>query len=386
MSVKVREKIKGSGEWYIFINHNNKRKAKKIGTDKRVAQNIAKQIEARLVLSDFNMEEKAIPGFGEYAEKWFNNQAICSLRESTYIRYKNILYKHIKPFLWNISIDKIKRSDVIDLHISLFNQGYAKSNLRMAQAIINSVMERAVCEELIQSNPADRALKNVNINKTKMRKPKEADPLNSNEVSLFLETCIEERPEYYQLFYSGFRTGLRIGELLALEWSNIDWNEEKIFINRSYSAGKIGLTKSGKSRHVDISDQLLVVLKELYKMRKLEALKEGRGDNIVEIIFHRNGDYLKQRNTRDVFKKILRIAGIRDRRIHDIRHSYGSLLLSAGVSPVYVKEQMGHSTISTTVDIYGKWIKSNNKSEVNNLDTTTKRNLYATNKNINEAS
>ncbi|MFC1552717.1 site-specific integrase [Candidatus Latescibacterota bacterium] len=204
-------------------------------------------------------------------------------------------------------------------------------------------------------------------------------------MNLFLDTCMEERPEYYQLFYTAVRAGLRHGELIALEWGDIDWNKKTIYVCRKMNENSRKIeefTKSRKNRSVDISDDLFIVLKELYTMRKMEAIKEGRGDNIVEIIFHRNGGYLKQRNNGDIFKKILRTAGIRDRRVHDCRHTYGSLLLSTGASPVYVKELMGHSTISITVDIYGKWIKSNNRSEVNKLDDALNRTLFAPSNNM----
>jgi len=70
-----------------------------------------------------------------------------------------------------------------------------------------------------------------------------------------------------------------------------------------------------------------------------------------------------------IYKRILLKAGIREMRIHDIRHSYASLLLSNGESPVYVKEQLGHSSIEITVDIYGHLIPSSNREAVNRLDS-----------------
>jgi len=69
-----------------------------------------------------------------------------------------------------------------------------------------------------------------------------------------------------------------------------------------------------------------------------------------------------------VFKRVLQKAGLRESRFHDIRHTYASLLLSDGVAPVYVKEQMGHSSIQMTVDIYGHLIPSSNRGAVNRLD------------------
>ena len=79
-----------------------------------------------------------------------------------------------------------------------------------------------------------------------------------------------------------------------------------------------------------------------------------------------------KKNIRRIFKLkwVLKKAGIREMKFHTTRHTYASLLLSAGVSPVYVKEQLGHSSIGITVDCYGQWIRNNeNKSLVNKLDS-----------------
>lgn len=89
----------------------------------------------------------------------------------------------------------------------------------------------------------------------------------------------------------------------------------------------------------------------------------------VEVIFHREGCPMEQNYIRRVFKRVLQKAGLREIRFHDIRHTYASLLLSDGVTPVYVKEQLGHSSIQMTVDIYGHLIPSSNRGAVNRLDT-----------------
>ena len=89
----------------------------------------------------------------------------------------------------------------------------------------------------------------------------------------------------------------------------------------------------------------------------------------MEFVFHRNGKPMEQNYMRRVFKRILGKAGLRDIRFHDIRHTFASLLLSDGASPVYVKEQLGHSSIQMTVDIYGHLIPSSNREIVNRLDT-----------------
>jgi integrase len=83
----------------------------------------------------------------------------------------------------------------------------------------------------------------------------------------------------------------------------------------------------------------------------------------------RHGKPLEQNFIRRVFKAILRKAKLRDMRFHEIRHTFASLLLSDGASLVYVKEQLGHTSIQMTVDIYGHLIPSSNRESVNRLDT-----------------
>lgn len=114
-------------------------------------------------------------------------------------------------------------------------------------------------------------------------------------------------------------------------------------------------------------NQLYDTFKALSIERKEEALRECRG-KVVEYIFHRNGVPIAQNSIRHVFKRILTKAGLRDMRFHDCRHTFASQLLSNGQSPVYVKEQLGHSSIQVTVDIYGHLIPNSNRDAVNQLD------------------
>ncbi len=161
---------------------------------------------------------------------------------------------------------------------------------------------------------------------------------------------------------------MRLGELLGMKWSDVDWNSRFIQVQRSWRAGVMSPTKTGETRRVDMSDQLTEALRVLLTERKKEALASGRG-GVEEYVFHgRNVEGpMSQNIARYYWKRILSKAGVRDIKFHATRHSFASILLHAGVSPVYVKEQLGHSKIGTTVDIYGHQIPSGNR-RVNILD------------------
>jgi integrase len=129
-------------------------------------------------------------------------------------------------------------------------------------------------------------------------------------------------------------------------------------------------TKSKKSRRVDLSRDLRRVLIELRDRRLLEAFLEGKNDISNELVFPSpDGSILDPDNLyHRYFQPVLTKSGLRKIRLHDLRHTFGSLLIQSGASIVYVKEQMGHSSIQVTVDIYGHLIPGANVSFVDKLD------------------
>ncbi len=148
--------------------------------------------------------------------------------------------------------------------------------------------------------------------------------------------------------------------------SPIDFHRRFINIQRGFSRGKIETPKSGKSRKVDVS---------------LQLTKEGWGKVPEWVFLSQDGTPLDSSHWRSrVFNKALGKAGLRKIRIHDLRHSYASLLIQAGESLAYVRDQLGHHSIKVTVDVYGHLAPEGNKEAVDRLDDPTIRNLYATRK------
>ncbi|MFC1826615.1 tyrosine-type recombinase/integrase [Thermodesulfobacteriota bacterium] len=374
MGIRVREKNTGSGEWWIFGHHKGRRWSKKVGPED-TALEVQKRLEAKITLGTFSIadtaeENKSVPVFKIYARLWLDDYILGLVkqgkrRQSTYERYSTILDRYVFPAIGKMPLDRIKRGDIRNMLLRYPKQGKSTSLVCLIRDVTSGVMGYALDDEIIAVNPVAGITKKMGLERDKKA---DAQPMNPDEVSLFLGRCLEMQPAYYPFFLCAFRTGMRLGEILGLRWGDIDWNTKFIEVQRSFKNGKISPTKTGRVRRVDMSDHLIETLRELHTQRKKEALKTGAG-TVIESIFHNSrGEPIAQNSIRNVYKRVLRGAGLRDFRFHDIRHTFASLLLSNGESPVYVKEQMGHSSIKMTVDIYGHLIPSSNRQAVNQLD------------------
>ena len=160
-----------------------------------------------------------------------------------------------------------------------------------------------------------------------------------------------------------------MGELIALQWGDLDFSGRFLEIQRNCSLGRLTTPKSGESRRVDMSLHLMQVLKDLQTERQLEAAANSWKEIPPWVFCTESGTRLDADNLRKrMFYRLLTVAGLRKVRFHDLRHTFASLLLQQGESPVYVKEQMGHSSIQVTVDLYGHLIPGGNKQAVDRLD------------------
>jgi integrase len=200
MGVKVREKVKGSGVWWLFIDHKGKRKSKKVGRDRKKAEEAAKKIEAKLVLEDFNLAEPnpvKVPTFAELAGVWIEDYIKPLRRESTYERYRDILKRHIFPDIGKLQLDEIKRNQLRNLFLQKKKAGLSRSMICLIRDVISGVLGYAVDEELIPGNPVTGVLKRLQLERSKQLA---VEPMNDQEVQLFLDTCLQTLPATLGVF------------------------------------------------------------------------------------------------------------------------------------------------------------------------------------------
>jgi integrase len=360
MAVRIREKPKGSGEWWIFINHHGKRKSKKIGKDKGLAREVAKKIEARLTLGDLNIEQvnAKCPTFREYSEMWLSLPH--ERKDSTQHIYRGHLRNHIYPYIGSMRVDKIRRKDLKLLFDKISIKGVKFSTCRTIKIPLNCVLDHAVDGELIESNP----LKNIKSNQKKVIY--QVDPLTEEEASRLLDEMLSYLDGVlYPPALCLLRTGIRIGELQGLTWGDVDFENRLVDINKSCWRGKITSTKNHKTRRVDMSKQLAGILRDL----KQRQWKKYAGKDVPKWVFAGpRGNVLCPNIFRKALNQCLEAAGLRHVRIHDLRHSYATIRLLRGHNIGDVSYQLGHSDISTTYNVYTHWIPGKFKSEVDELD------------------
>jgi len=379
MGVRVREKIKGSDDWWVFVNDKGKRTARHVG-DYETAEKLAKLIRAKLALGAFAppVSKVAVPTLRVYSSTWLSDHVAGILDDATHERYGYVMDRDILPAIGKLPVDLIEPKHVRNLINKLVKDGRTSKSISLTRTVLSSCLGEAVIDGLLKTNPVKALSNSRRTSKTvEARRPRKhkVNPFNASEVEQFVRVALTEDPDMYgPMFLCDFRTGLRLGELVALHWDDIDWEANVIIVQRSFKCNKKGdknqktkAVKDGEERRVDMSAQLRSVLLDLFRRRKLESAKSGSW-NTSKIIFHYQGRYRAQNTVRKAFNVMLKKAGLRKIRVHDVRHTYASLLISNGVSLAYIRDQLGHSSIKTTVDIYGHLIPSSMQHVVNELD------------------
>ena len=361
MGVSIREKPKGSGEWWVFVNHHGTRKAKKIGKDKRLAREVAKGIEAKLTLGalDLNKFNKKCPSLKEYGKMWL--ALPHDRKETTQEGHIRNLELHVYPILGTRQVDHVKRKHIKAMFDTLLTNGMATSNFQNIKAPLNGIFNHAVESEIIDHNPL------IGLTFSKKRNIK-ITPLTEDQGFKLLDQAKEYREGlFYPHILTLLRTGLRVGELIGLKWGDIDFQERALKVSRRIYQSKVGTPKNGKTRTVDMTPHLAETLKALKVEKQKEALRSGKP--FSEWVFSFNGrNPMTPPTLKTALDACLDKAGLPHMRVHDLRHSYCTIRLLRGHDIGDVSYQAGHSSIKITFDTYTHWIPGKFKDQVDDLD------------------
>lgn len=271
MGVKVRER---NGAWWIYIDHRGRRKAKKIGpgaAGKKAATQAAQLIQARLALGQaaFETQPTGEPFDGD--SSMFLNRIEQTRKHTTHADYRKIVDRDLLPVFRGLDVQEITREKVKSLAMGCLQKGQSPKTVQNIVRCLSSLLSHAVEDGLITVNTALKPGKFL----PKISKRRKVNPLTREEVSVLMSTAKDKLPRYFPLFLCAVRTGMRMGELLALQWGDIDWQSRFIEVQRNYTHWKLTTPKNGESRRVDMSKELMQTLKDLRTEQQIEAPAKG---------------------------------------------------------------------------------------------------------------
>jgi len=318
------------------------------GATKREAREEMRALEDQVSRGVY-LPRSRVPLFSEVSKEWIEYKK-AKIRISTWGEYKRQIEKHLQE-LDSIKINSITVATIEKFISKRQERGMNINTLRRILVTLNQIMNYAVRHRYIDHNPVREAERprNSGNGMVKQEKAKVLDPSEIKKLVDSTEDC-----KYRMIFLLAAFTGARQGEILGLKWTDVDWEEGQIHIQRTYNHGRFFPPKSEASnRRVDVGP---TVLKELRKWK----LACPRND--FNLVFpSETGTPVDQHHMIPRhFKPALKKANLPKVRFHDLRHTYASLLIEQGEDVKYIQDQLGHSSPTVTLDVYTHLMKKRN--------------------------
>lgn len=276
-----------------------------------------------------------------------------SVKQSTAFSCKIIFNKSILPYFGSKYIDKITLVDCQRWANKLANDSPASFKETKARA--SRVLDYAIKLGMLTRNP----FKLITMPKTQKKKEKQENFYTKEELFRFLQQAKKSSFQKYAMFRLLAFSGMRKGELLALNWADIDFKAGTVSINKTLSRDASGKTcindtpkTASSTRIVTLDSETMAVLKEWRRRQLSNVIYLGQSkDNLV---FYNSftGVHFSLVTLNDWASSIAKQAGIKSITPHGFRHTHASLCFAAGLSMQDVKERLGHSSITMTMDIY----------------------------------
>jgi integrase len=349
------KKDKERGTFYFVLsagfNEDGKRKQiKRTGfkTKKEAEQKLI-EINSELAKNTFVDNNSIL--FANYLRKWLERKQ-TKITLSTLMRYERICRIHIVPKLGHKKLQGITYSTVQDFVDYLSNElNFKKKSCLLATTILKGVLQLAVKEGLIKINPVhdiEFPVQNVKV----------MSVWDTEHLQQFFSIRKESGvSKYYLAILMAILTGCRKGEILGLTWSNVDLEKGVIYITQildSEGTEIIKRTKNKKYRNVSIPKLLI---EELSKLKTEQTKKIPNNPNDLVFCTIR-GKRVIPNTLNEVLDKLCLKYNLPRIKFRDLRHTHATLLLKENVNIKLIQERLGHSRISTTLDVYSHVLPS----------------------------
>lgn len=305
-----------------------------------------------------------------YEEKYTQN-----LKPSYKQTQERIFKNYIEPYFKNTQIKLIKKQQIYDFQQFLLTskpkrkKTLSNKTINMIIIHLQKLFNVAIKEGLSYENPCNQ------IDKLKVQK-KEIDFWTLDEFTTFISHIDKNKP-FLKVFYQfAFFTGMRAGEMIALTWSDIDFYNQTVRINKSaklINGNYVTTTPKTESsnRYITINTKITAMLKKWQEIQPkllIDNFQNIDSDKLLVFQYsekHPSSDYYSKQIKKIIVKNNLNLKPI---RLHDFRHSHVALLIHNNEKNTTIKERLGHSSITTTIDTYGHLYPNSQKSMSDKFD------------------
>ena len=322
----------------------------------------AREEYSKLVLSSTEelTEKKKKISFQQFIEEiylpWYKTQ----VKESTYINRCSTIKKHFSSF-YKMATDEIEPINVQNWQLKLAKE-FSPNYIRIVQGMLSIAFDRAIVLGIAKKNPS-RMIGNIKSKKTKV------DFWTLEEFQKVISLLY--KGDYYEhylfmSFWLLFMTGMRIGEAAALHWSDID-----------FETGLLSITKTlyykTMTDYKFVEPKTQASIRTIYidadTLNELKAWKKVQQQVLpnCELVLSYNGTPTSKTTLPRALEKLAGLAGVHRIKIHALRHSHASLLISMDENPLLIKERLGHEKIQTTLGTYGHLYPNTNLEVANKL-------------------
>lgn len=340
--------------------------------------------EAKKLLDLFSAEvqkgEYVAPSkltFEEFVERWFRNYGEKNLAPKTLFRYREILESRVLPAMGHLPVEQIKPFHLMEFYTNLQEDGIradgkpgglSPKTILQHHRIISSILNDAAQWQVISSSPAAR------VRPPKVQK-KQAGCYDESQMAALLDTLDKEELKYRVLVHLALFTGCRRGELMGLEWQDIDFQKGTLEVRQAsqYLPGQGTFTKAPKNessvRLLSLPPFLVDMLRQYKKEQTEGRLKAGdlwQGSNRLFTTW--DGRPMHPDTVTSWFPKFLQRHNLPHLPFHGLRHTAATMLINQNVPLKNISGRLGHSNISTAGDIYSHFLQSADKAISDTLE------------------
>lgn len=269
-------------------------------------------------------ETKAMPTFAEFSKKWFDCYVLTNNKPSEQMHKQSALHAHLTPFFGNAPLSEISNQKIEEFKSAKLQLGLKAKTINNLTAILAKCLRTAVEWEIIEKIPRIQKLKVP---------PYKFDFLTTEEEILLIKTA---PGVWKEMIVMAVDTGLRLGEMAALDWPSVNFEKKEIVVRRSFTVKQMSAPKSNRERRIPMTNRV-------YQMLLNKSERMG-----LVFTIEPNRPILQNRCLNNLVRICLR-ANLRRIHWHSLRHTFASRLISHGASLKALQMLMGHSDIQTTM-------------------------------------